>query len=597
MISPSLCNPSLCCCVSGDNASRNPCRDFVSSLWTGITSCCPPLSCWHFSCCPRVDVRPQASTFDLIRKDEVIIQPIRMECLSEEEIIQQIRSVKIYLEKQWLSEGQLMGEILKNLSSLNRTTTRDVLLIFDNYISPALKDLQIGCHDLRNTLEVTLGLTRTLVLLYQKGSITEDAVFLGVIASLFHDIGYSNAHCILNLHDIIKREGKYKKIVLEARGEDFVRQFTKILDLAKQNKPLSGAEFHSYHVYLGQLLFSLWLETSELALSEHNKLLLHSSEMAVQSIIALTDLTGSPTKHQKEIRDFLDSQGLLLVGEALVASDLFAHFSSTEKWNRGLELFREIRQGGEGSSWASGLEFLSSIPKFYRDFAEHKIHSLPEVVQVLEEFNYDNLLDLVLLLYSTYEFVYAKVKTGAKLETKDLAIIALLEETMYNTKILTPIFSAIGKHRDNQSLGEELKETLLDLLEHPTFNLVVGDEIRISLLVEALMMGDPTFLEYLDTSIYHSFTIFRSRKSDIQKAVPVFFEKADVQVQEKLQKKLVLSKKDKERIETEVKEKRGIKMPILEEKALKLHDILEAFGDLTQNEKLVVGEIFLNNSL
>ncbi len=273
---------------------------------------------------------------------------------------------------------------------------------------------------------------------------------------------------------------------------------------------LTGAELHLYHVYLSQVLLALILNTLPDTFSHKEFLLSTDSLEKINAMISLTDIKADPKKYREKSRAYLDSQDPLIAGESLATSDLLTQLSTSDRLGKNLALYHEFFLGGDGKPWHSGLALIKTATSFYEYFAK-KLFNI-EVFSYLDKHfqstpslgnPYRAGLELNFFLSKPFEPIYEKLTSSKIISDQDILVLNGLHINGLKKEVVD-LFLATQILRNNLLLPEDLKESLDNLLKNKKsiLEISIGDEVRITLMIDAALRGNSEDIIELLSSLY-----------------------------------------------------------------------------------------------
>ncbi len=389
----------------------------------------------------------------------------------------------------------------KSISNLKKTI-HEILLAIDpiiasdisiimNKLQHLLSELKIYYHDLQHSLEVALATAQILTTNFEnKLNSDPKSILLAVTAALFHDIGYSNQKEIL---DFLKslNPTHYTPLFLQSKNEKFIEKFNQVLKRVRENEPLTGAEFHLYHVYLGQISIEHILSSLKKDLYYGHFLLHPDSLEKIKAMISLTDIKPDLNNYREGRQLFLKNEGLFLHGEALRTSDLVSQLSTCSRQGKVLSLYHELFLGEDSPFWIGGLSFLATGVDFYENFAKKQFssHALSLLNQFLKSHTLtQKLLFLNLFQSKLFQIPYKKLLSGEPITEVDLAILEGLHDNELEIEVLH-LFQAVKYVREKTPIPSEIYSSLKAVLEkkNSVLEVAIGDDVRITLIQDALI--------------------------------------------------------------------------------------------------------------
>ena len=393
--------------------------------------------------------------------------------------------------------ASIKKKIIDLLKGSDFSITKDVEILIDK-VESLLKDLKIHYHNIQHTLEVTLGTTIAMVQSFKNEEIQDEkTILLAITAALFHDIGYSNSPEMLTyLKNLNRRE--YELLFMKAKDEVFIQNFEELVSKIKKNANITGAELQPYHVYLGQITMKFVLEKLESSLPLGRFLLTQESLENINAMISLTDIKPDLKKYRENRLRYLETKNISIAGKALKTSDLLTQLATADRLAKGLALYHEFFLAKEDSFWVSGLSLMATATGFYENFAKKEFE--PHILSLFNEHffslkdginSYQKTLELVFFLYKTFEPIYKKLNDGSPITNEDILLLEGLEKNGLQGEVIT-LFKAAKMLRENQTLDPPIVKQLEDVLREKdsVLEISIGDEIRITLLLNAAFKGD-----------------------------------------------------------------------------------------------------------
>lgn len=392
-------------------------------------------------------------------------------------------------------DSKTAEEITSLLNPVDPKIANDVAVIIKE-VQFLFQNLRIYYHDTQHTLEVALGTARAVTQAFKESSNKNSmGVLLAVTSALFHDIGYTNDPSVLTYLRNLPQE-QYRPFFEKARGAEFCQGFESLLSSIKTENCLTGGEFHSYHVYLGQLIMALVLEKLKRNLSYGDFLLEPSSLEAMRAMISLTDVSKGAEEYQKERVSYLEERDLIREGRALATSDLLTQFSTSDRLEKGLFLYDEFIKGGESTFSSSGLDFLASSSWFYENVAKKRFDE--ETLSFLDKHfvekntrnTYSRNGKIILFFYEVFKSIYAQFIEGEILRVKQMTALEGLKRNGLQSLVVS-FFKETNRARNKESIDFDSFCAMTQvLMGSSSLEVALADEIRITLMLDAANSGD-----------------------------------------------------------------------------------------------------------
>ncbi len=474
--------------------------------------------------CLIFSINAQAGFLQELEKDYTkAVYNLQEKAQKKEISLQEIENAFLKVQKElnsycYQGHTNTKNAICHLLRGIDPEIATDVSILIDK-LSYLLGDLEIYYHDIQHSLEVTLATTQIMTQAFKNKEVKDPkSILLTVTAALFHDVGYSNNKEILSFITSLEKR-KYESLFTEAKSKKFSEDFSTLVNIIEQGTLVTGAEFHLYHVFLGQITLAYILDSLKNDLI-HGKFLLEKPSLdSINAMICLTDIRGDTSTYREKAKLHLEKTGLFFHGEALRTSDLLTQMATRDRLAKTLPLYHEFVLGNDAYFWSSGLALLATTTEFYENFAK-KQFSDKALSLLNEHFSstnpYQKTLPLVFFLHKAFELPYKKLLEGDPITEIDIAFLEGLEKNGLPIEVVQ-LFQATKSVREGKPIPSQILTPLQNVLavKDSVLEISLGDHIRVTLLQDALIHQKVDLTrELLQKNTFRKIEVLSSRTKD-----------------------------------------------------------------------------------